>query len=87
VLFRATNFQAATILYKGLFGLAPWGTGFKWRALAIAAAFATVGPTSWEIMRKTPLAPWAAALYALLLVVVLLKIGDDANFEFIYFQF
>jgi alginate O-acetyltransferase complex protein AlgI len=87
VLFRATSFQAAVILYKGIFGLAPWGTGFKWRALAFAAAFSMIGPTSWEIVQKAPLARWSAALFALLFVAILLKIGDDANFEFIYFQF
>lgn len=87
VLFRATSFQAAVIIYKGLLGLAPWGTGFKWRALAIAGAFAMIGPTSWEIVQKTPLKRWTAALFAVLFVIVLLKIGDDANYEFIYFQF
>jgi alginate O-acetyltransferase complex protein AlgI len=87
VLFRASSFQAALILYKGLLGLAPWGTGFKWRSLAVAAAFSMIGPTSWELVQKTPLARWTAALFAVLFVVVLLKIGDDANFEFIYFQF
>ncbi len=75
------------IIYKGLVGLAPLGTGFKWRALAIAAAFSMIGPTSWEIVQKMPVTRWAAALFAILFVIVLLKIGDDANYEFIYFQF
>ena len=35
------------------------------------------------------LPPWRsiAVAFAILLVSVLLKIGDDANYEFIYFQF
>jgi D-alanyl-lipoteichoic acid acyltransferase DltB (MBOAT superfamily) len=87
VLFRATSFEAAVIMYKGLVGLAPLGTGVKWRALAIAAGFAMIGPTSWEIVQKMPFTRWAAAIFAVLFVFVLLKIGDDANYEFIYFQF
>ena len=70
-----------------MLGFAPFGTGFKWRALALAGAVAVLGPTSFEIAQKTPFKRWAAALYAVLFVVVLLKIGDDANYEFIYFQF
>jgi alginate O-acetyltransferase complex protein AlgI len=33
--------------------------------------------------------PWRsiAIAFALVLVIVLFKIGDDANYEFIYFQF
>ena len=73
--------------YKAMLGFAPLGTGFKWRALAIAAAFAMVGPTSWTIAQKVPLTRWAAVLFAVLFVIVLLKIGDDANYEFIYFRF
>jgi alginate O-acetyltransferase complex protein AlgI len=87
VLFRATSFQAAIAIYKAMLGFAPFGSGFKWRALAVAAGFAAIGPTSWELAQKTPLTRWAAAAFAVLFVFVLLKIGDDANYEFIYFQF
>jgi D-alanyl-lipoteichoic acid acyltransferase DltB (MBOAT superfamily) len=87
VLFRATSFQAAIAIYKALLGFAPFGTGFKWRQLAVAAAFAMVGPTSWSLVQKIPLTRWAAAILAVLFVFALLKIGDDANYEFIYFQF
>jgi len=87
VLFRAAHFSAALALYKAMFGFAPLGSGFKWRALAVAAGFAMIGPTSWDVAHRTPLTRWAAAAFAVLFVFVLLKIGDDANFEFIYFQF
>ncbi|MCA3563894.1 MAG: MBOAT family protein [Methylocystis sp.] len=87
VLFRATSFTAALAIYKAMLGFAPLGTGFKWRALAVAAAFAMIGPTSWNLAHKIPLSRWAAWLFALLFVAILLKIGDDANYEFIYFQF
>jgi alginate O-acetyltransferase complex protein AlgI len=87
VLFRATSFTAAITIYKAMIGMAPFGTGFKWRALAIAAGFAMIGPTSWTLVERAPLTRWMAALFAVLFVFVLLKIGDDANYEFIYFQF
>ena len=34
-----------------------------------------------------PPARWLAVLAGLLFVIILLKIGEDANYEFIYFQF
>lgn len=87
VLFRATSFEAALTIYKAMLGFAPHGTGFKWRALLPAAAFAMLGPTSWALVHKLPPARWIAVLTAILFVLVLFKIGDDANYEFIYFQF
>lgn len=87
VLFRAPTFEAALVIYKGLFGIAPVGSGMKWRALASAAAFAIIGPTAWALAHKAPPMRWIAILAGLLMVVVILKIGDDANYEFIYFQF
>ena len=87
VLFRATTFESAILIYKALFGFAPLGVGFRWRTLALAAAVAIVGPTAWAAVHRLP--PWRsiAVAFAILLVSVLLKIGDDANYEFIYFQF
>ena len=87
VLFRATSFEAALIIFKGLFGLAPIGSGFKWRTILIAAAIAMVGPSAWAAVHRLPPNRALAAAFAVLFVVVLLKIGDDANYEFIYFQF
>ncbi|AWN38322.1 MBOAT family O-acyltransferase [Methylobacterium radiodurans] len=87
VLFRATSFEAALAIYKGLFGLTEFGSGFKWRALLPAALVALVGPTAWAAVHRLPPRRGLAILFGLLFVVVLLKIGDDANYEFIYFQF
>lgn len=87
VLFRATSFEAALLVFKGLFGLAPHGSGFKWRTIAVAALVATIGPTAWAAVHRLPPKRFFAFGFALLFVVVLLKIGDDANYEFIYFQF
>ena len=87
VLFRAESFAASATLYKALFGFAPMGSGFKWRALAVAAAFAFIGPTAYALVERAPPRRWIAVAAAVLFASVLLKIGDDANYEFIYFQF
>ena len=87
VFFRATSFEAALIVFKGLFGLGPRGSGFKWRTIALAALVAMVGPTAWAAVHRLPPSRLVALGFALVLVIVLLKIGDDANYEFIYFQF
>jgi alginate O-acetyltransferase complex protein AlgI len=87
VLFRAQNFEAALLVYKGLFGIAEWGTGFKWRAIALAASVAIIGPTAWDMVQKIPPKRIIAVIFGILLALVLFKIGDDANYEFIYFQF
>jgi alginate O-acetyltransferase complex protein AlgI len=87
VLFRAPTFEAALVIYKGLIGLAEPGFGFKWRAIAAAALVATLGPTAWAFVHKLPPRRWIAVSFAVLFVIVLFRIGDDANYEFIYFQF
>ncbi|MFL5111403.1 MAG: MBOAT family O-acyltransferase, partial [Microvirga sp.] len=85
--FRAASFDAMLRLYEALFGFAPLGSGFRWRTIALAAAIAMLGPTAWTFVHRMP--PWRsiAIAFALVLVIVLFKIGDDANYEFIYFQF
>ncbi|SFD43003.1 D-alanyl-lipoteichoic acid acyltransferase DltB, MBOAT superfamily [Bosea sp. CRIB-10] len=87
VLFRATSFDAALAVYKGMLGFGPIGTGFKWRAFLPAIAVAVIGPTAWAAVHKATPARWLAVLTAILFVLILFKIGDDANYEFIYFQF
>jgi alginate O-acetyltransferase complex protein AlgI len=87
VLFRAPDFATALRVYEGLFGLTTLGTEFKWRTIAAAAVIATAGPTSWVLVHKLPPHRWIAVVFAILFVIVLFKIGDDANYEFIYFQF
>lgn len=87
VLFRAQGFGAAMEIYKGLLGLSGIGEGFKWRALVPAALVAILGPTAWQAANGMKPRLWLAILLALVFVLVLFKIGDDANYEFIYFQF
>jgi alginate O-acetyltransferase complex protein AlgI len=87
VLFRAQSFDAAIRIYEGLFGFTVWGTGFRWRSVALAAVVALIGPTAWAAAQGLKPRRWSAAAFAVLFVLVLYKIGDDANYEFIYFQF
>jgi alginate O-acetyltransferase complex protein AlgI len=87
VLFRATSFDAALRVYAGLLGLGPEGDVFKWRMIAIAALVALAGPTAWEFTHRIRPHPWIAALFAVAFVLILFKLGDEANYEFIYFQF
>ena len=87
VLFRATSFEAALQVYEGLVGLGGADPSIKWRTILVAALVAVLGPTAWTFVHRLPPRRWIAIGFAILLVVVLFKIGDDANYEFIYFQF
>ena len=87
VLFRATSFEAALRVYEGLVGLGGADPSIKWRTILVAALVAVLGPTAWTFVHRLPPRRKIAIGFAILLVVVLFKIGDDANYEFIYFQF
>ena len=87
VLFRAPTFEAALRVYDGLVGLAPFGHGFKWRSIGAAAGVAMIGPTAWDAAHRARPSYWIAAACAALFVLTLFKIGNDANYEFIYFRF
>lgn len=87
LIFRSGSFEVAATMYKGLFGFGAEGFNMKWRAIAIGAAIAMIGPTAWTVIHKLPARPWIAVAFAILFVVVLFKIGDDVNYEFVYFQF
>jgi hypothetical protein len=56
--------------------------------LGIAMAFATIGPTSQEIVRSR-LQPrwWIAAGLALMLGYLIIELGGEGGAEFVYFQF
>jgi D-alanyl-lipoteichoic acid acyltransferase DltB (MBOAT superfamily) len=87
VIFRAPSLEAAMTMYKAIFGFAEMGQSMKWRSLAIGAPISVLGPTAWAMVHAVP--PWRvmATACAAAFVLVLFKIGDDANYEFIYFQF
>jgi len=73
--------DAALRVYEGLFGFAPLGDVFKWRAIAIAAAIACLGPTAWSAIQLVPPHRWVAVGFAAVLMAVLgiLLIGGSAK--------
>jgi D-alanyl-lipoteichoic acid acyltransferase DltB (MBOAT superfamily) len=87
VLFRAPTFGAALAVYGALLGFAPLGSGVPWPMLGVAAAIATLGPTAWDAVHRVPPTRWAAVAGAVVFALVLLRVGDDANYEFLYVQF
>ncbi len=87
VFFHAATLDQALAIFKGLAAAPSPEIVFRWRTLALAAALALLGPTSWDLV--TTLRPsklWAVG-FALLGVAALLKLGDEASYEFIYFRF
>ena len=87
VLFRAPSFGSALAVYKGLVAFGRLGDGLPVGPLAVAAVVAMVGPTAWEMVVRCPPARWVAVAVTLVVVVLLLKVGDDANYAFIYARF
>jgi D-alanyl-lipoteichoic acid acyltransferase DltB (MBOAT superfamily) len=89
VLFRAANYGAAMRIYKALLGDADLGAPATMglALIAAAAAIALVGPTAWSLAHRLPPRRSVAFGVGLLFASVLLKIGDGANYVFIYFQF
>lgn len=86
-LFRAQSLEAATAIYEGLIGLSGFGERFRFRLILVAALVAMIGPTAFDFSQKVYLPRWFAILLGLVLAAVLVTIGDDATYEFIYFQF
>ena len=87
VLFRVADFGAATRVFSGLAGLDGLGSGLNLRLVSVAALVAMVGPTTFDVSQSLRLTSPLALGLALLFMAALLTIGDDANYEFIYFRF
>ncbi|MBL8587122.1 MAG: MBOAT family protein [Methylobacteriaceae bacterium] len=87
VFFHAATFDQAIAIFKGLAAAPSPEVAFRWRTLALAAALALIGPTSWDLVTNMQPRRSYALLFALLGVAALLKLGDEASYEFIYFRF
>jgi D-alanyl-lipoteichoic acid acyltransferase DltB (MBOAT superfamily) len=85
--FRAPDFAAALAVYGSLLGLAPWGRPEPWAPIVIAGLAAILGPKAFDLAGRLPPSRWIAVAVASLLVAVLLRVGNDANQDFIYQQF
>ena len=87
VLFRAPSFALAGHFYAALFGGARVGRLHHAATLLVAAAVAMLGPKSWHIAQRAK-PSWTTAMpLAVAIVAVLLQIGENATYEFIYFRF
>jgi alginate O-acetyltransferase complex protein AlgI len=87
VLFRAASFAAAAHLYDGLLAapsMKPIAAG-----VAVCSIAALVLPSTRELVERLAAKPRPATAIAAALatVVVLLQIGDNETYDFIYFQF
>jgi alginate O-acetyltransferase complex protein AlgI len=88
--FRATSFAATNHMYGALVGVNGLGehvNQIAWLTIGIAAIISSIGPTSWTLAHQLPPRRWVAFGLSALFAAVLLKIGDSANLQFIYFQF
>jgi D-alanyl-lipoteichoic acid acyltransferase DltB (MBOAT superfamily) len=85
--FRAPDFAAAAKIYTSLAGFAPLGQIGDWSLILLAAPFAIIGPTAFDLIQRLPARTWVAAAAAVVLAVLLVQVGDDANRDFIYARF
>ena len=91
VLFRADNFTAATVLWKGMHDLSSLVEPLDWGHIilvVVAGMIAILGPTSQEVcLEKLEPKRTLAIASGIMIAVVLVLIGDGATQEFYYFQF
>ncbi len=91
VVFRATSFDAANFMYQGMFApqsiVHRFTSPLTWPLIALAAAIATIGPSTRTIVLNLKPTPAGALPVAALLAVSLLALSHDRNYKFIYFQF
>jgi alginate O-acetyltransferase complex protein AlgI len=90
VMFRAESFSAATAMYGAMLGLGPIKGGpliGSFTTLCIATTLSVLAPSAFRVAHAMPPFRSVAIAFALLFVLVLFKIGDDGNYQFIYFQF
>lgn len=87
VLFRAPTFDIAAAYYKALVGAGAHGHPHRLAGLIAPALIATVGPTAWEFTHKRRPSTALSLGLGLAMALVILKIGSDTTYEFIYFKF
>jgi D-alanyl-lipoteichoic acid acyltransferase DltB (MBOAT superfamily) len=86
-LFRAPTFAAALPIFHGLTSFSAPGALPNLAPLAFGGAVALLAPTTWSLATRLRPSPLLGAILAVLLLVVLVRIGDGENYEFIYFRF
>jgi alginate O-acetyltransferase complex protein AlgI len=86
-LFRAQSVAAAIPIFESLMHIGEFGPMPDLRPLWTAGAVALLAPTTWTLATRGRPYAFLAVVLATLFVVALAHIGNDENYEFIYFQF
>ena len=89
ILFRAPNLDAAIVMFKALAGVPRFFGQEGWRLIGAAAICAILLPPSYRIaarLTRDP-QPLTAILLGLAGTAILVQLGRDKVYEFIYFQF
>ncbi len=87
VFFRASSLDAALRVLHAMAGQTVPGPLSGWRAIALAAAVAVIGPSSQNVVGRLRPWAWLAPVGGAATVAVLLKLADGPSYEFIYFHF
>jgi len=88
VFFRSADLGQAATMFSAMAGAGGMHGTRHLVFILLAALIAFLGPTSQDVaMKRLKPARWDAAAAALVLCLILLKLGDDTNYEFVYFQF
>jgi alginate O-acetyltransferase complex protein AlgI len=88
VFFRSGSIGQAATMFSAMAGAGGVHGARHLASILIAALIAFLGPTSQDVaLKRLRPARWSAAAAALVLCIILLKLGDDTNYEFVYFQF
>jgi alginate O-acetyltransferase complex protein AlgI len=85
--FRAPSLQTAINVLVAMAGHAPPGPLLGWRTIVVAAAVATIGPSSQNVAERLKPWGWLAPVAALATVLLLFRLNDGPSYEFIYFHF
>ncbi len=88
VFFRSADLSQAATMFSAMAGAGGIHGTRHLVSILLAALIAFLGPTSQDVaLQRLKPARWSAAAAALVLCLILLKLGDDTNYEFVYFQF
>ena len=89
ILFRAPNLDTALVVFKALGGVTGLADQHGWRLIGAAAACAILLPPSHRVAARLTREPGAVVAIGLGLaaIAILVELGRDKSYEFIYFQF
>jgi len=89
ILFRAPNLDVALAMFAALAGDPGFTTQQGWRLIGVAAACAILVPPSYRVAQWLTEEPRKLAALALgvTAIIILVQLGRDTAYEFIYFQF